>query len=178
MIVKKIILGALSLGAVLALPGCGGGDMSDLRRYVAQVQARPAPPIDPMPAFKPYESFTYAAASLRSPFERPRKVKPTELGRSDPNVKPDANRPKEFLESFNFDGLRMVGTLGMIGDDLWALVNDGKGGIHRVKEGNYLGRNHGRIVAISDVAISVIEIVPDGKGGWVERPRSIPLKGK
>ncbi len=166
------------LGSALLLTGCGGGDMSDLRRYVAQVQARPAPPIAPMPEFKPYESFTYSASSLRSPFERPVQVKATEVVRStDPNLKPDLSRPREYLEEFNFDVLRMVGTLGMIGDTQWALINDGAGGIHRVKAGNYLGRNHGRITEISDLAVSVMEIVPDGKGGWVERPRTIPLVG-
>ncbi len=166
-------------GMALLLTGCGGSDMADLRRYVAQVQARPAPPIDPMPEFKPYESFTYSAASLRSPFQPPLKVAPTDVIRSvDPNLKPNLSRPREYLEEFNFDALRMVGTLGMIGDTQWALVNDGTGGIHRVRAGNYVGRNHGRIVEISDVAVSVIEIVPDGRGGWVERPRTLPLREK
>lgn len=166
------------LSATVLMSGCGGADMSDLRRYVAQVQARPAPPIAPMPEFKPYESFTYSAASLRSPFEPPLPVKPTEVIRAvDPDLKPDKTRPREYLEEFNFDALRMVGTLGMIGDTQWALINDGAGGIHRVKEGNYLGRNHGRIIEISDIAVSVVEIVPDGRGGWVERPRTIPLVG-
>ena len=52
----------------------------------------------------------------------------------------------------------------------------GAGGVHRVKVGDYLGRNNGRIVSINDSAVDVVEIVPDGEGAWLERPRSISLK--
>ncbi|MPT42782.1 MAG: hypothetical protein E2599_04395, partial [Klebsiella sp.] len=32
--------------------------------------------------------------------------------------------------------------------------------------GDYLGRNHGKILVIDDSKIDVMEIVPDGEGGW------------
>ncbi len=38
-----------------------------------------------------------------------------------------------------------------------------------------MGRNHGRINAITDTQIDVVEIVPTGDGGWLERPQSILL---
>jgi len=53
---------------------------------------------------------------------------------------------------------------------------NGAGGVHRVKVGDYLGRNHGKILAIDESKIDVMEIVPDGEGGWLERPRSLSLK--
>ncbi len=68
----------------------------------------------------------------------------------------------------------MVGTLANDGG-VFALVS-GAGGVHRVKVGDYLGRNHGRILAIDESKIDVVEIVPDGEGGWLERPRSLSLK--
>lgn len=55
---------------------------------------------------------------------------------------------------------------------MFALVN-GAGGVHRVRVGDYLGRNNGRIIAINEGKIDVVEIVPDGEGGWLERPRSL-----
>lgn len=61
---------------------------------------------------------------------------------------------------------------------MWSLINDGSGGIHRVTVGNYLGKNYGRITAISNAKVDVIEIVPDGKGNWVERPRTLGLNEK
>ena len=45
-----------------------------------------------------------------------------------------------------------------------------------MKVGDYLGRNEGRIVAITESQVDIVEIVPDGEGGWLERPRTIPLK--
>lgn len=171
---KSLVI--IGLTAPFALVGCGGGgDLADLKRWVAEVEARPKPPIEPLPAFKPYESFTYSAANLRSPFQPPIDVKPLLAGQSGGDVKPDPYRVREFLEEFSFDSLRMVGTINQTDGALWALVMDSDSGIHRVKTGNYVGRNHGRIIGVNEVGIDVIEIVPDGAGGWVERPRSMPL---
>ena len=92
-------------------------------------------------------------------------------------IKPDPNRVKEFLEQFTFDSLRMVGTLERE-ETNWILVKDPEGGVHRVKVGNFLGRNHGKIVDMGDTFVAVVEIVSDGtKDGWVERPRTIKLSG-
>jgi type IV pilus assembly protein PilP len=90
-------------------------------------------------------------------------------------VKPDPSRPKEFLEQFNIDALVMVGTVQMDGT-LWALVQDANGSVHRIKIGNYLGRNHGHVVELTENHISVIEIVSNGPEEWVERPHKLALK--
>ena len=68
----------------------------------------------------------------------------------------------------------MVGTLAN-DSGTFALIS-GSSGVHRVRVGDYLGRNHGRILAIDEAKIDVVEIVPDGEGGWLERPRSLSLK--
>ena len=162
------------IAAVLGLSGCGGG-YADLDDFMAQVKSRPAGHIAPIPAFKAYKAFTYSATSLRSPFQKPIEV--TEITRLSmaTNVKPDPNRPKEFLEQFPLDSLSMVGSLEQ-GGTLWALIQDEDGGVHRVKKGNYLGRNNGKIVEATDSFVSVLEIVPNGVDGWIERPRTIKLK--
>ncbi|PYC23642.1 pilus assembly protein PilP [Aquipseudomonas alcaligenes] len=165
------------LVAAGALSGCmGQGDYSDLRQYMDEVRARPKGSIEPLPKFQPYEPFTYSAASLRSPFQPPVKVELASQQKGSKDVKPDETRVKQFLEGFNIEIFEMVGTLeneaGVFG-----LVR-GAGGVHRVKAGDYLGRNHGRIVSVDEAKIDVIEIVPDGEGGWLERPRSITLKSR
>ena len=92
-------------------------------------------------------------------------------------IKPDESRPKEFLEQFTFDSIRMVGNLER-GKANWTLVMDPAGGVHRVTLGNYLGRSHGKIVEMTDTYVAVVEIVSDGtQDGWVERPRTIKLSG-
>lgn len=157
------------------LTGCGvGGDFSDLRIYMDEVRAKPKGAIEPLPTFQPYESFTYRAASLRSPFQPPVKIDVVTRQKGAPEIKPDESRVKQFLEGFNIETFEMVGTLRN-DHQLFALVN-GAGGVHRVKVGDYLGRNHGKILVIDDSKIDVMEIVPDGEGGWLERPRSLSLK--
>lgn len=167
-----------SLGLViislLALSGCGRSDFSDLQSYMDEVRARPTGAIEPLPKFQPYEAFTYRASALRAPFQPSIKIDILAQQKGSKDIKPDETRIKQFLEGFNIEIFEMVGTLSNQ-NGLNALVRGG-GGVHRVRIGDYLGRNNGRIVSIKDSAVDVIEIVPDGEGGWLERPRSIPLK--
>ncbi|MEJ2159987.1 MAG: pilus assembly protein PilP [Chromatiales bacterium] len=88
--------------------------------------------------------------------------------------RPDASRPKDFLERYPLDTLRMVGSIAREGS-LYGLVQDPDGLIHRILPGNYLGQNDGRVTDISDGEIALVEIVPDGVGGYVERPAGLAL---
>jgi len=160
---------------LVSLAGCGSGkDFADLQAYMDEVRARPKGSIEPLPKFQPYEAFTYSASALRSPFQPPVKIDMANRQKGSKEIKPDEARIKQFLEGFNIEVFEMVGTLSNEGG-MFALVR-GAGGVHRVKVGDYLGRNHGRIIAISEAKLDVIEIVPDGEGGWLERPRSLSLK--
>lgn len=168
---RLVVLG-LSLGL---LSGCGvSNDFDDLRRYMDEVRAKPKGTIEPLPAFVPYEAFTYSAASLRHPFQPPMKIDLAQRQKGSKDIQPDETRVKQFLEGFNIENFIMVGTLTNDAGK-YALIRGGEG-VHRVKVGDYLGRNHGRIVEVSEAEVSVLEIVPDGEGGWLERPRSLTLK--
>ena len=161
--------------ALFALSGCGGSDdFSDLDAYMNEVRLKPAGKIEPTPTFRSYPTFTYSAANLRSPFSRQVRVDLAGQKHGSRNVKPDPNRVKQYLEGFNIEQFEMVGTISNVSGS-FALLR-GAGGVHRLKVGDYLGRNDGRIVAISATQVDVVEIVPDGEGTWLERPRTIPLK--
>lgn len=54
-------------------------------------------------------------------------------------------------------------------------MKDPDGIIHRVRPGNYLGQNYGRITSMSEGQIDLVELVPNGVGGWMERPASMAL---
>jgi type IV pilus assembly protein PilP len=162
-------------GAAILLGGCGGSDYPDLDKYMAEVKARPAGHVQPIPAFTAYKSFAYSAAGLRNPFQPPVEVKEITRLQKLVKVRPDLTRAKEFLEQFSIDALTMVGTVQMDGT-LWALLQDGEGSVHRVKIGNYIGKNHGHVVELTENYISVIEIVSNGPDEWVERPHKLPLK--
>lgn len=172
----KLSQALIVAGCVLALGGCGGS-YSDLDAFMAEARARPAGVIPPTPTFKAYKAFTYSASGLRGPFERPVEVENlVRLGASS-NVRPNLDRAPEFLERYSLDSLQLVGSLEISGV-LWALIQDGEGGVHRVRTGNYLGRNHGRIAELNSTALTLVEIVPTGNDGWVERPRKLELRTK
>jgi len=163
------------IGALLAsLIGCGGGDFSDLQTFINQERAKPRPPIEPLPSFEAYAPFTYDAMTLRSPFQPPMKLELADRIKGSKDIQPDEHRAKQFLEGFSIDSFEMVGTLSK-NSELYALLS-GAGGVHRVKIGDYLGLNYGRIVLIDADKLDVVEIVPDGQGGWLERPRSLLLR--
>ncbi|MBJ2348301.1 MULTISPECIES: pilus assembly protein PilP [Pseudomonas] len=163
------------LAGLLALAGCNSDDgFSDLDAYMNEVRLRPPGKIEPTPTFRPGETFTYSAANLRSPFSPQVRMDQAERQQGSRNVRPDPNRAKQYLEGFNIEQFEMVGTISNASGS-FALLR-GAGGVHRLKVGDYLGRNDGRIVAISATQVDVVEIVPDGQGAWLERPRTITLK--
>ncbi len=163
----------LILLAGVGLTACGG-DMDDLDKYVNDVKARPGGRIEPLPEITPYEVFTYVADAdgIRSPFvpDAPQAAG----GPSASGVRPIQDRSREFLEQFPLDTLRMVGTLELGGVN-YGLIQTSDGLIHRVVPGNYMGQNDGRIVAINDSEIELIEIISDGIGGYLEREAAVGL---
>lgn len=170
---------AVRLVTVVTLAGllaaCSrNNSFQDLEQYVQEVQARPGAEVEPVPVFEAYEAFTYSAASLRSPFDVPVVVLQSAGSTPAEDVVPDLQRIREPLEEYALSELAMVGMLERDGR-YQALVRDTVGRVSRVSVGNYLGRNHGRIVTISPTQIDVLEIVPSGDGGWVERPQSLTL---
>lgn len=153
------------------LSACGGGS-DDLDQYINEIKARPGGRIEPLPEITPYESFSYIAdvQGIRSPF---RPDTPQSAGGGS-GPRPDDERSREFLESFPLDSLGMVGTLN-INATMYGLVQTSDGLIHRVIPGNYVGQNDGRITDISENEITVVEIISDGIGGYIERDAAVGL---
>jgi type IV pilus assembly protein PilP len=151
----------------LLAAGCSNSTR-DVEAWVAEVKARPAPPLDPLPVMKRFENYEYAAQGMRDPFSSP-------VTQAQGNGGPDKDRRKEPLEAFPLDSLDMVGTIGS-GDGLLGLVMAPDRVTYRVRPGNYLGQNDGRITAIFDDRIEIVEQVPDGAGGWLERQAKIALE--
>lgn len=143
----------------LLLVGCFGPGMRELKNWVSEIESRPGSGIEPPPTIEPYKPFTYSAMNLRDPFIAPKVVRRTGPGG------PDLNRPREPLEFFSLEALTLVGTVTM-NDITWALVQDNKGIVHRVKPGNYMGTNYGKIEKIENNEIFLTETVGDGSGGW------------
>src|SRR5690554_2690590 len=145
------------LGVCLAslLTACSQGNgFSDLDKFMADTRAKPRGHVEPLPEFKAYEAFSYSAADRRAPFEPPIDVQLT-MADEEPvsDVEPNLDRPKEVLENFDLKSLGMVGTLQGVDGNLFALIRDNEDKIHRVRTGNYMGQNYGRVVGVSDTRI-------------------------
>ena len=163
------ISSALACVAWLGLTACSSAD-DDLAHFIDETKHEPGGRVESLPEVKPYETFTYAAADLRSPFLPSSPGSGAGLA----GVRPDQKRNREFLEQFSLDTLKMVGTLKLEGR-VFGLVRTKDGLVHRVTVGNYLGQADGKITDISTTKISLVEIVPDGLGGYMERPAGLAL---
>jgi type IV pilus assembly protein PilP len=164
---RRAALIAVALAGLVAA-GCSGGQ-SDLQKWIADTKKKPGGRIQGLPEVKPYETYVYSAGKLRSPFQ------PLGSAASGPNpLRPSSRRNREFLEGFSLDTLKMVGTF-KVGSSFYGLVQSKDGLVHKVQPGNYLGQNDGKVTEISGGKISLVEIVPDGLGGYIERPASLAL---
>jgi type IV pilus assembly protein PilP len=162
-----LLVGALCV-LVSGLSACSSKD-DELETFIKKTRAEPGGRVEPLPELKPYESYAYESADLRSPFM------PGGSGASSAGaLRPDVRRNREFLEQFSLDTLRMVGTL-RLADRTYGLVKTKDGLVHRVLPGNYMGQADGRVTEITPSKISVVEIVPDGLGGYMERPAALAL---
>jgi type IV pilus assembly protein PilP len=169
--IPKLNVILLPVISSLILSSCSQS-VDDLYTYIEQSKSAHVGSVKPIPQFKPYESFTYSASELRDPFEAAVDIEEDEDNAN--LLSPDKTRPRQPLEAFPLDTLRMVGVLEQ-GDNLWGLIEDPKQVVHRVKVGNYMGQNEGAITGIAEGEIFLVEIIPDGVGGYIEREASIAI---
>ncbi|MGH8560318.1 MAG: pilus assembly protein PilP [Methylococcales bacterium] len=164
------------LSAAVLFSACGDGSLSDLEDFVKEVKSREQSAIEPMPEFKTVESFQLDTSDLRNPFMPTENTVAPDVLIASNGIKPDIARPREDLESYSLDSLRMVGTVTMA-SKLWALIEADDGTIHRVQNGNYMGQNHGQIIRILENQIELMEILPDpaSLGNWRNQQASVKL---
>ena len=165
---------AVMLAAVFVLAACGGDEHQDLKEELKNMTKDLRGNIPPLPVVKPYEPVPYTAFDLPDPFG-PAKI---ELAIGATKSKgganaPDSSRPKEALEAYPLESLKMVGTLSQKGVN-YALVR-ADSSVYRVKVGNYMGQNFGLITGITDNQINLKELVQDASGDWTERKVALQL---
>ncbi|MDQ7089550.1 MAG: pilus assembly protein PilP [Methylococcales bacterium] len=162
------------------LSACSDNDVSDLDTFIEEVEARPSEGIEPLEAIAENDFFYFELDDSRDPFliikDKEEEVEDVNLSKPVSNgIKPDFTRIKEDLESFPLDALNMVGTVkkGM----LWGLIRSEEG-VQRVKIGNYIGQNHGKIINISATEIKLEEIIKDEESetdAWIKKEAILPL---
>jgi type IV pilus assembly protein PilP len=163
------IRAVLTCVVLAGLSACSSAD-DELATFIRTTSKEPGGRVEPLPEVKPYETFVYQPGDRRSPFM----PGGSGSGSSMQGLRPDSKRNREFLEQFSLDTLRMVGTL-RLGGHMYGLVQTKDGLVHRVSQGNYLGQADGKITDITAAKISLVEIVADGLGGYMERPAALGL---
>ncbi len=177
-IMSKPVIPTLSviMVAMQLLIGCTQYDATDLNTFVEDTKAKHAGQIEPLPMITPYESYRYDVEDERDPFKI--SVSMTQAApnknRGSNGLTPNSIRNKEELERFSLNTLSMVGVLNNDGLN-WAIIKAPDNSIFRVREGNYMGENHGKIVKISESSIQLKEIVSDGMGGWLQQDNTMTL---
>ncbi len=166
---------ALVITLGLFLAGCSGGEHQDLKEELKKLTADLRGKVAPLPVVKPYESVPYKAFDLSDPFG-PAKIElvTKTAASSGGGTKPDLGRPKEPLEAFPLESVKMVGMLQQ-GKQVFALVR-AQASVYRVKAGNYIGQNFGMITRITDDQVQLRELVQDATGDWTERASTLQLQ--
>ena len=165
------------------LTGCFSADLGELQAYVDETLSKKGSAVEPLPPIKAYVRYLYQGeiAGLRDPFD-PFFFGNTEIDAADSIDKSTQNKyinevlthNREELEYHELDSLRMVGIVEN-SKEMWGIIRDQDGVVYRVAEGNYLGRNYGKIKNIREREILLREIVQDSNGRWSERAASISL---
>lgn len=180
---KRMAASCQLLPVLLLLGGCVASDISDLHQWTDEVLARPGGRIKPLPEIRPYEAYTYksSAEDMRDPFQSFYQQRRDDVAEVDQDFgltkdmeREIRNRNREELEQFELDSLRMVGIMEN-DENHWGIINDPDGMVHRVKVGNYMGRNIGKIVNIFEDRIELREIVKNSQGRWEERKAALAL---
>lgn len=160
---------AMLISSLMLVTACGD-TREDLERYIHEIKSRPSKEIEPIPEFAPLPKFQYPEEQIRrNPF------KPVEE-KVDDSAAPDPNRRKEPLEAFPLDALKFVGTLKRDATT-WALIEQPGGRISRIKAGEYMGKNDGRVLVIEDNKIKLEETVKVA-GKWVKKITNLQLHTK
>ena len=160
------------------LAACGDGGVGETRAWMKQVEKQTVPKVKPLPEPKTFEPYGYDPRAALDPFD-PTKLlgEMARMAQAGANAnQPDLERPKELLETFPLDTMRMVGTIQKGGVN-YALLQVERS-LYRVRSGQRIGQNYGRITRVSEGAVEIRESVQDATGDWVERMAHIELQSR
>lgn len=154
------------------LAACSGSAGDDLDKFMAEAAQGMRAKIDPLPEVKPYVPLEYNAdGTLSDPF----KARKAQTNKTT-GIQPDFDRPKEPLEAYPLESLKLVGSLSK--DSLqYALIKTPDNNIQQVSIGNYMGQSFGIVTEITENEVMLKEIVQDEMSGdWIEQSSSITLE--
>lgn len=168
---KKIIISSFIL-ATLNLTGCSSVLTDDLNKFMDEAKKQKAT-VPEIPKIIEVARIDYigTAQEIKDPFINISSTVEIE----GPEIRPDQDRRKEFLEGFDLLKMSLMGTIINKNKTIDAIVKLEDGTLYLVKEGNYLGLNYGKINSISETEINLTETIQDEAGKWIEKPNKLSL---
>lgn len=137
----------------LMISACDSDADEQLSAYIHDIKKRTAKPIEPIPVFPRLAKYSYPENDARrSPFKQKEVIQPQD------KAAPNTSRPKQPLEKFSLDELKFVGVLTQ-DQTTWALISQPNGEITRITIGNYMGKNFGKVISVSQTAVKLEETI-------------------
>lgn len=151
---------------VFLLFGCSSNEPDYQREFqnFLKTAVNQQPQLPALPPVTPVKAFHYGGYNKRDPFVSGK-----------PGLLEGVTRNREPLEAYPLDTLRMVGTLAKRGERRAIIRASSDGSVHTVRVGSYIGKNGGRVVAITDTEVRLVETIIEADGSIKERPASITL---
>lgn len=171
----------LALALALSLSACADGQLEELQAWMLQQRAAVHVETPALPPPRTFAPLSYEQGQGADPFNPQKLALVLRKDAGDTALAsrllgPELSRPRQPLESFTLESMRMVGSLLRQGVRV-ALVRIGQQ-VHVVRAGQYLGQNYGRITHITETDIQLREIVQDSAGQWAERTTTLSLQEK
>lgn len=166
------------LPVVFLLAACSGGENADIKKWMEEESKGMRGKVEKIDEPKKFVPFKYEADRMVDPFSTAKVTVAAEEAKKAPSSgggpRPDPNRRKEVLEAYPLENLQMVGAMQQKGVNFAIIKADA--GLHRVKVGNYMGQNFGKIVSISETEVKLQELIEDGSGEYVYRESTLVLQ--
>jgi len=173
----KTLLAALgAVAAATLLAGCAE-DQAELREWMQSVRAGVKPVRQTIEEPRRFEPYRYDNEGQVDPFSIAKlggAAGATEPDAPRGGLKPDTHRPREALEAYPLDAIRMVGHLANRKGNYALLQAESL--VYQARVGNYAGQNFGMITRISDTEVRLKELVQDAVGDWVERETTLQIQ--
>ncbi|TAG27088.1 MAG: pilus assembly protein PilP [Burkholderiales bacterium] len=175
----RLKLYCIVLPLLASLAGCFGDDQQDIKQWMREQRNATKPSVPPVPEPKKFVPAPYQNDVTIEPFSNQKLAQALkrEASQSTANaalVAPELSRRKEVLEGFPLDAISMVGSMVPKGSPV-ALVKVDKL-LYKVRVGDYMGQNYGKVIKLSETELILREIVQDAAGEWIERQASLQLQ--
>jgi type IV pilus assembly protein PilP len=166
----------LSVALILANLAACGSSSEELQTWMEQQKREVRPNVPPLKPPKKFDPDPYTVADAVDPFALQKLTVALKQEAHQPNslMSAEMNRRREPLEAFPLDSMTMVGSVNRKGSSYALIKADGL--LYRVKQGDYLGQNFGKVMKITETDIELREIVQDASGEWIERQTNLQLQ--